>query len=252
MAGISLAMLGILAVMFGAPALVRLLGEPGYMEYSGFTDAGLLRLFVVVTMLRASGRDTSFLAVKPVPRRGIWLGFMVFLITACALLTLARVGLSMLGFRLAEGLSGVNPDVYGVAKADQWGRFHWEDVPVMLRDTFLGLASAGVFAYCYGCLWRRWRGWTVALSILLPVGALVMYLMPYIYSILADFDNLVSSEGTNPIIVMQVLPGWLQTARNVMKWFATYWDVVYWAAAGAALAAGFLVMRTMRLQVKQA
>ncbi|MDR1569232.1 MAG: hypothetical protein LBS72_01935 [Oscillospiraceae bacterium] len=215
------------------------------ISYGGMSDNAIFPIFIMSMMFRAARKDTVFLTSRPIARRSVFAAILTHLAILSLSLAAALTIVQLLGYFANEILSDAAP-MYYKRESDEmlWNPFR----PNNALDTFwraLKLyVSAGLFAYGYACLRTRWKGWTIGLSIGLPILAFVLFALPTIQSFMIDVNALI--ENGDSLITMIVLPKWLNIVRNIVAWFRRYFNVIYWTAAAAMVPLSFFVMRKTR------
>lgn len=239
----ALTVLGLLALLFGFNLLVPVLFNTHY-NYVSFSNSGLYTLFMVIFMNTFAHSDTTFLCSRPLTRRGIWLGAIGFIVAYGALFTVFNIALSLLSYGVCSWLSTIAPTRYTMAGSMAWGAFAPANTLTLARDSFMNYVAFGLLAYAYGCLLRRWRGWTIALTILIPVLMIAVFIMPTVYLFINDMEALVETQDITQML--QTLPSWLSLIQRIVLWFQEYYNVIAWSIVAACLPVSFFVMRTTR------
>ena len=210
--------------------------------FTDYSDGGLFGLLLIIFLIILAHSDTAYLCSRPLTRRSIWLGGMAYVLIYALVLASARLLLALSGYGLVRMLAPSFPDKYALAPDTAWGAF----VPMrslkVWWDAFLALLAAGLVAYAYGCLLRRWKGWTIALTILIPLLGVTLMVMPTVYLFINDMEFLVQSGDVTAML--QVLPGWLALVQRVVEWLIRYYDLIFWSIVAVSVPIGLLSMRT--------
>lgn len=225
-------------------ALYMILPQFIQMQYvfNDYSDGGVFGLLLIIFLITFAHGDTTYLCSRPLTRRSIWLGAMAYILVYAVALATIRLLLALFGYGLVHALAPRFPNQYALSPATAWGAFDPSRSLTVWRDAFLGLLAAGLVAYAYGTLLRRWRGWTIALTILIPLLSISLTVMPVVYLFINDMESLVQSNDVSAML--QVLPGWLALIQRVVEWFVKYYDVVFWSVVATSVPVGFLTMRT--------
>ncbi|GHU67506.1 hypothetical protein FACS1894184_07470 [Clostridia bacterium] len=237
-------MVVILAAMFIIPLFVT----GSFSEMSGLSDGGIFPVFMIVTMLRAARKDTTFLITRPISRRGVWLGLMAHLVIVTVLLAALRAALMLAWYVIMLPLSRSHPQIYRFATESPIGGtlFTPSQAPLTFWRGFKDIVSAGLFAYCYGCLLERWKGWTIGLSLGLPALGFVIFVLPIVYAFINDINVVIDGGQTGVITSMPLLVKWIEIIQVIADWVEKYFEWLFWSAAAASVPIGYLTMRTSR------
>ncbi|MEG0766277.1 MAG: hypothetical protein RR482_01045 [Clostridia bacterium] len=240
---------GVVALLLGINFLLPLVISGARYTYADYSDGGAFGIYVMVLMYIATHGDARFLAGQTVTRGSIWLGQMGYMVCLCALFALVRVALALIGFYGTTALSAVWPSRYGVMAVEDIGQT-WGFVPsrwsAVLWRTFTGLLLGGLFAYCYGSLFRRWKGWTIALTVGIPLLAFVSLVMPFLYVAMNTLEEITSDSSAAMRIIMKNASRWIEWIRKGMEFFEKYWHWIVWSAALCTMPITWAVMRKTR------
>jgi len=237
---IMMLMVAIVAGMFLLPMIFRF-----RTEYTGISDNGLYFIFMIVTMFRAARKDTIFLTSRPVARRSLFLAVLTEIVSLAVVLAVSIIILQNVGYFVNEALKRGMPQYFGnVSNRRFFSPFYPRDSLTVLKNVFLRYLPMGVFAYTYACFVTRWKGWTIGISVGVPVLLVVLMLLPTVQEFLNDLGQLI--DGGNPAAAMMTVPKWIDIIAGVVNWFRANWKKVYWTACVCCIPLSFLVMRTTR------
>ncbi|MDR2656696.1 MAG: hypothetical protein LBB86_02575 [Oscillospiraceae bacterium] len=239
----------LLTALLAATLIIPALLPGNMLNYAGISDGGVLPLFMIVTMMRAARKDTTFLLARPVSRRGVWLGLMTCLILLTLTLAALRTVFALVGYSIVLPLSRSYPDTYRFALETEWNAWKPFTPNQTLPEFWKGIkdiVSAGLFAYCYGCLLERWKGWTIGLSIGLPVLGFVLFVLPVVYAFMTDVNLVIDGGQASAFAAIPLLQKWIDTISAIRDWVSRYWDLLFWSGAALCVPASFFVMRTSR------
>ncbi|GHU73983.1 hypothetical protein AGMMS49992_14190 [Clostridia bacterium] len=242
---LTIMMIVILLGMFVIPAIL----PQSTLEYNGISDSGVFAIFVFFTMMRASRKDTVFLISRPIARRNVWLGLMANLVLLTLGLAILRTAFALISYYAAIALTDIRPDIYQFAAERGYSAWETFTPSATLPTIWRGITdfiSAGLFGYCYGCLLQRWKGWTIGLSIGLPVLGFVVFVLPVIYAFINDFNSVVEYGQAVLITSPNMLGKWIETVQAIVNWVQKYFDLLFWIAAAATIPISYLTMRTSR------
>jgi hypothetical protein len=238
-----LLILGALLLILAATLLIpTLLKNP--TAYSDFADGGLFTILVAAFLYRCARKDTPYLVTRPVSRRAIWLGTMAHFITLALTLALARVLYALLGYGANFLIIRAGSPYHTFAGADAWNPFVPSHTPSAFWSSLSILLRTGLMAYLYGCLMRRWKGWTITLTILIPAGVFLISVLPWIYLFLHDVRSLSDSASLSTVYPIAIR--WIEAIQSIMQWLDHNITWLTWAVAAVCAPLSFLVMRTTR------
>ncbi|MDR1263687.1 MAG: hypothetical protein LBK46_09405 [Oscillospiraceae bacterium] len=239
----------LMAVILAAMLIVPALFPSNSLSYSGISDSGVFPLFMIVTMMRAARKDTTFFLARPVSRRGVWLGLMACLIMLTLTLAALRTILALVGYSIVLPLTRSHPGIYSFAPEAEWNAWKQFTPNQTLPELWKGIkdiVSAGLFAYCYGCLLERWKGWTIGLSIGLPVLGFVIFVVPVLYAFMTDVNMVVDGGQASAFAAIPLLQKWIDMVGAIRDWLRRYWDWLFWSGAALCVPVSFFVMRMSR------
>lgn len=235
-----------LVIILAAALLAVYMILPQFIQmkyvFTDYSDGGFFGLLLIIFLIIFAHSDTTYLCSRPLTRRSIWFGAMAYILVYAVVLATVRLALGLTGYGLVYLLAPRFPDQYALSPTTAWGAFYPARSLTVWKDAFLGILAAGLVAYAYGALLRRWRGWTIALTILIPLLGISLTVMPIVYLFINDMESLIQTNDISAML--QVLPGWLALIQRVVEWFTKYYDVVFWSIVAASVPVGFLTMRT--------
>lgn len=245
-------LIALMACILAAIIVLPSLGLGSVQSYSGVSDSGIFPVFMVVVMMRAARRDTTFLIARPMARGSVWLGLIAHMVMLSIILAALRVAFELIGYSIVLPLTRSKPNVYGFAPESEWAALAPftpnQSLPTFWRG-IKDIVSAGILAYCYGCLLSRWKSWTIGISIGLPVLGFVVFVLPVFIAFTGDFKRVVDSGGQSSMATasaMLLVMKWVDIIQGIMDWIEKYFDWLFWGAAALAVPASWLTMRTAR------
>ena len=233
-------MAAIVAGMFLVPIIFKY-----KLDYTGINDNGVYFIFIIVTMFRAARKDTIFLTSRPVARRSLFLAVMTEIIALSAILAISIIILQNLGYMTNEALKKNMPEIFGRSNNRRFfSPFYPRDSLSVMKNLFIRYIPVGVFSYAYACFLTRWKGWTIGISVGIPVLLIVLMLLPTVQEFLNDIEQVI--DNNNRAAAMLTVPKWIDILSGVVNWFRRNWKRVYWTACACCVPLSFLVMRTTR------
>ena len=230
----------LLAVTLAVPRVFR---TPA--TYGGMSDNAIFPLFIIVVMFRAARKDTQFLVSRPVSRRSIHAAVLTYLAALAIALAIVLAIVQLLGYSVNQWLIKAYPTYYKTeSDAMMWKPFYPKDTLSILWSALKIYVATGLFAYGYSCFLTRWKGWTLGISISVPVLLFILFLLPTVRSFMVDVNGLI--ENGDSLITMVVIPKWLKIIRAIIDWFKRYYDIIYWSVAASMIPLSFFVMRGTR------
>lgn len=213
--------------------------------YGGMSDNSIFPVFIVALMFRAARKDTVFLTSRPIARQSIHLAILTYLAALAVILAAVLTIVQLTGYGINNILIDKIPRYYKrESDAMLWNPFYPSQTLVTFWNALKTYIVTGLFAYGYACFLTRWKGWTIGLSVGVPVLAFVLFVLPTIQAFLVDATGIIEN-GSSPL-VMIALSKWVAIVRSVIDWFSRYFEIIYWSAAAAMIPLSFLVMRKTR------
>jgi len=230
----------LLALMLALPGIFKF-----HMAYGGMSDNGIYYIFMVVMMFRAARKDSQFLITRPIARRSAHLAILTNLFILAAGLAASLVAVQLIGYSINKMLANAMPRYYSVSGDGMlWNPFYPKDSLLVFWNAAKNYVAIALYAYGYACFFTRWRGWTIALTVGIPVLLFVLFVLPTIQAFISDVNGLM--ENSDSLFAMVIIPRWINITRRIVDWFRKYFNVVLWSVAAAMIPFSFAVMRTTR------
>ena len=236
--------LWLLAVLLGAQVISILVSLTGRITYavSGVSAdfATEMVVLLVFSFLLAKG-STTFLTRFGTARTPIWLSNLIALFVSGTVFLLGTLVLNALINYVVLALSRTNDSFVvagsggngGALIAASWGAT-LRHLPKMLLWT---LEWSSLF-YLLACCYRRNKGVTLAVCIVLPLAVWLLMLLPMVREALTAVES-----GAQADIIMTGMK-WLQALTKVAQFVRDNWQGIQGIAALIALPLSWLCMRS--------
>lgn len=189
----------------------------------------------LVAGLITAGRSSRFLLRFGTSRTAVWIGNELGLFAGMVGLLLGTFVLNMLVGALLFPLAHVLPDDYAIT-GSQYAAELREGLQNLPSQLLYALEWTSIF-YFYACMMRRYKAFTLSLTIGVPLLFIILMLIPAV----REAVSVVESDNQGQIMLLGLR--WMQILQNVLRFLDEHWDAVQLTAGVACLPLSYLVMR---------
>lgn len=231
---IVLALLIVLGVQILSLLTPVVIGDPYPFDgIRGNFEVVFFAAFVVGII--TAGRSTRFLLRFGTARTSVWIGSELGLLCGMVALLLATFAMNMLIAAVLLPLSKALPGGYTMDAFMYRSELAkgLNNLPDLLLYT---LEWTSIF-YLYGCMLRRFRAFTISVSIAVPLMFVILMLIP------AVREGLAVINGDNQGQILLLGMKWLQILNDILRFIEEHWSSIQLTAGLVSLPLSYLVMR---------
>ena len=226
----------LIVFVFKALALLTpyVIGDP--YPFDGIrADFAVVFFAAFVIGILTAGRGSRFLLRFGTARTSVWLGNVLVLLVGMAALLAGTFIMNMLIGAILFPLSSLTPQGFSMNAALFGSELQngLQDLPELLLYT---LEWTAIF-YLYGCIYRRFRAFTITMSVGIPAVFILLMLLPAVREGLA----VINGEDQGQILLLGMK--WLQILNDILRFVEEHWDAVQLTAGAVSLPLSYLIMR---------